>query len=200
MVYCQKNNMIYIIGGENQKKCEIANLNINSNLDLKVIPSLNEERQKFASMYFNEYIYVFFGYSIKKGNNLSSIERINVNTNSKFDIVYLNEQITLCSLACTEIIDEDENNEIILLLGGYDGRNFLDTSLILDVKEMKIRDWDIIIPNMNRHNQFLFHKESTFVDYDPNIKLIYDMKNNVHLLSKVSYELFSEIQLKLLLE
>ena len=194
MVYCQKNNMIYIIGGENQKKCEIANLNINSNLDLKVIPSLNEERQKFASMYFNEYIYVFFGYSIKKGNNLSSIERINVNTNSKFDIVYLNEQITLCSLACTEIIDEDENNEIILLLGGYDGRNFLDTSLILDVKEMKIRDWDIIIPNMNRHNQFLFHKESTFVDYDPNIKLIYDMKNNVHLISKDSYELFSEIQ------
>ena len=194
MVYGQKNNMIYIIGGENQKKCEIANLNINSNLDLKVIPSLNEERQKFASMYFNEYINVFFRYSIKKGNNLSSIDRINVNTNSKFDIVYLNEQITLCSLACTEIIDEDENNEIILLLGGYDGRNFLDTSLILDVKEMKIRDWDIIIPNMNRHNQFLFHKESTFVDYDPNIKLIYDMKNNVHLISKDSYELFSEIQ------
>ena len=193
MVYCYKYNTIYLLGGENQTKCEISFLNTKKKMDWKTLPSLNEERQKFASMYFNDFIYVFFGYSIQKINNLCSIERINVNTNDNFEIVYINEQITLCSLACTQLIDNNEKNENILLLGGYDGKNNIDSSLILNVKEMKIRDWDIIIPNMDKYNQFLFHNETTFIDYNSNIKLIYDNKNNIHLLSKDSYELFSEV-------
>ena len=193
IVYCYKYNMIYLLGGENQTKCEISFLNTKKKMDWKTLPSLNEERQKFASMYFNDFIYVFFGYSIQKRNNLCSIERINVNTNDNFEIVYINEQITLCSLACTQLIDNNEKNENILLLGGYDGKNNIDSSLILNVKEMKIRDWDIIIPNMDKYNQFLFHNETTFIDYNSNIKLIYDNKNNIHLISKDSYELFSEV-------
>ena len=194
IVYCPKYNMIYLIGGKNQIKCEISYLNTNIKIDWKALPSLNEERQKFASMYFNDYIYVFFGYSIQKGNNLCSIERINVNTNENFEIVYVNEQITLCSLACTQLIDKNEKDDNILLLGGFDGQNYLDSSLILNIKEMKIRDWDIIIPNMSKYKQFLFHNETAFVDYSSNIKLIYDENRNVHLISKDSYELFTEIQ------
>ena len=195
IVYCSKYNMIYLIGGENQIQCEVAYLNISKKLDWKSLPNLNEERQKFASMYFNEYIYVFFGYSVQKGNNLCSIERININTNENFEIVYVNELITLSSLACVHLVDKNENeNENILLLGGYDGKNYLDSSLILNVKEMKIREWDVIIPNIDKYNQFLFHKESTFIDYNSNVKLIYDINNNVHLISKDSYEVFSEVQ------
>ena len=194
MVYCSKYGTIYLLGGSNNTKCEISYLSFNKKLDWKALPSLNEERQKFASIYFNEFIYVFFGYSIKRGNNLCSIERINVNTNDKFEIVYVNEQITLCSLGCSQFIDENEKNKSILLLGGFDGKNYLDTSLILDVKEMKMRDWDIIIPNIDKYNNFLFHNECVFVDYNDNIKLIFDMNNNVHLLTKDSYELFSEAQ------
>ena len=194
IVHCQKYNMLYLIGGENQIKCEISYLNLNTKIVWKSLPSLNEERQKFASMYFNDYIYVFFGYSVKKGNNLCSIERINVNTNEIFEVVYVNEQITLSSLACTQLIDNNEKNENILLLGGFDGQNYLESSLILNVREMKIREWDIIIPNMNKYNQFLFHNESSFVDYNSNIKLIYDTNKNVHLISKDSYELFSEVK------
>ena len=194
MVYCSKYGTIYLLGGAYQNKCEISNLYFNKKLEWKALPSLNEERQKFAAIYFNEFIYVFFGYSIKKGNNLCSIERININNNDKFEIVYVNEQITLCSLACSQIIDENEKNKSILLLGGFDGKNYLDTSLILDVKEMKMRDWDIIIPNIDKYNNFLFHNECVFVDYNDNIKLIFDMNNNVHLLTKDSYELFSEAQ------
>ena len=59
-------------------------------------------------------------------------------------------------------------------------------------KEMKIRDCDIIIPNMNKHFQFLFHKESMFLEVDGNLQMAFDMKNNVHLISKESYELFSQ--------
>ena len=200
MVYCPKYNMIYLIGGNNQIKCETCYLN-NSNLKKltwKPLPSLNEERQEFATIYFDDYIYVFFGFSSKKGVNLSSIERINVNTNTQFEVVYVNEQITLSSLGCANFIDDTDNNkegnEGILLLGGFDGQNYVDTSLVFNPRELKIRDCDIVIPNMSKHFQFLFHKESAFIEFDNGEQLIFDMKNNVHLLTSDSYELFSEAQ------
>jgi hypothetical protein len=200
MVYCPKYNMIYLLGGNNQIKCEACYLN-NSNLKKltwKPLPSLNEERQEFATIYFDDYIYVFFGFSSKKGINLSSIERINVNTNTQFEVVYVNEQITLSSLGCAKFVDDAENNkegnEGILLLGGFDGQNYVDTSLVFNPREMKIRDCDIVIPNMSKHFQFLFHKESAFIEFDNGAQLIFDMKNKVHLLTSDSYELFSEAQ------
>lgn len=196
MVYCSKYNMIYLLGGNGQLRCEAAYVNNNNlkKLTWKSLPSLNEERQEFATMYFDEYIYVFFGFSPKKGVNLSSIERINVNNNALFEVVYVNEQITLSSLACARFVDENDpqGNEGILLLGGFDGANYVDSSLVLNTKEMKIRDCDIVIPNMSKHFQFLFHKESAFIEFDANTQIIFDMKNNVHLLSNDSYELFSE--------
>ena len=200
MVYCPKYNMIYLLGGNNQIKCETCYLN-NTNLKKltwKPLPSLNEERQEFASIYYDDYIYVFFGFSSKRGVNLSSIERINVNTNTQFEVVYVNEQITLSSLGCAVFIDDTEiskeGNDGILLLGGFDGQNYVDTSLVFNPREMKIRDCDIVIPNMSKHFQFLFHKESAFIEFDNGSQLIFDMKNNVHLLTNDSYELFSEAQ------
>ena len=200
MVYCPKYNMIYLLGGNNQTKCEACYLSNTSlkKLTWKPLPSLNEERQEFASIYFDDYIYVFFGFSSKRGVNLSSIERINVNTNTQFEVVYVNEQITLSSLGCAIFIDDTEiskeGNDGILLLGGFDGQNYVDTSLVFNPKEMKIRDCDIVIPNMSKHFQFLFHKESAFIEFDNGSQLIFDMKNNVHLLTNDSYELFSEAQ------
>ena len=200
MVYCPKYNMIYLLGGNNQTKCEtcyLSNTNLKK-LTWKPLPSLNEERQEFASIYFDDYIYVFFGFSSKRGVNLSSIERINVNTNTQFEVVYVNEQITLSSLGCAIFIDDTEiskeGNDGILLLGGFDGQNYVDTSLVFNPKEMKIRDCDIVIPNMSKHFQFLFHKESAFIEFDNGSQLIFDMKNNVHVLTSDSYELFSEAQ------
>ena len=198
MVYCPKNNLIYLLGGNNQIKNEIYNLNSTNNkkISWRQIPSLNEERQEFATLYFNDYIYVFFGFSSKKGINLSSIERINVDTNSNFEVVYINEQITLSSLGCAYYSDDTETDKDkkkgILLLGGFDGENYVDSSLVFNPSEMKIRDCDIVIPNMNKHSQFLFHKESAFVEFDNGAQYEFDSQNNVHLLTNDSYELFSE--------
>ncbi len=198
MIYCNKTESIYLLGGNNQIKCE--SLKIINNIkksEWKIMPSLNEERQEFASMYFDNYIYVFFGFSPKKGINLSSIERININKLDKFEVVYVNEQITLSSLACLKYIDDEEennNDKEILLLGGFDGSNYVDTSLVLNTKEMKIRECDVVIPNINTHYQFLFQKESCFIEIEPGIQIVYDMKNNVHLITKNTYELYSETQ------
>ena len=113
-------------------------------------------------------------------------------------MVYINEQITLSSLGCANFIDDTENDKEksqgILLLGGFDGENYMDSSLLFNPKEMKIRDCDIVIPNMSKHSQFLFHKESAFIEFDNGGQYIFDSQNNVHLLTNDSYELFSEAQ------
>ena len=198
MVYCEKTDTIYLLGGSNQIRCEmlkIDNSNITQSEWIK-LPNLNEEREEFGIIYFNDYIYVFFGFSPSKGGNLSSIERINVDNNKKFELVYINEQISLSSLAVAKFIDdEDENgNKEILLLGGFNGVNNVDTTLILDTEQMKIRECDIVIPAINKNREFLFGNESAFVEIDTNMQILYDSQNNVHLLTRENYELFSEAQ------
>ena len=210
IVNCPKNKKIYLLGGNSQPNCEIYSNISSQNLSTstlthfhptknnwKKIPSLNEERQEFASMYFNDYIYVFFGFSHFKGSNLSSIERINVNKNDKFEIVYINEQITLSSLSCAlyhSEFDHGWEKEGIILLGGFDGQKYVESSLVFTPKKMKIRECDVIIPNISKHFQFLFHQESNFIQLENKGQYIFDMKNNVHLLTRDSYELLSEVQ------
>ena len=211
-VYCPKNKKIYLLGGNSQPGCEIYSPNFSqiSNFNSstctipkknlwKKIPDLSEERQEFASMYFNDYIYVFFGFSHLKGKNLSSIERININKNDQFEVVYINEQITLSSLSCAQYHSEFDHGwekEGILLLGGFDGEKYVETSLVFTPNKLKIRECDVIIPNISKHFQFLFHQETNFIEMDVNnsAQFIFDMKNNVHILTKDSYELLSEVQ------
>ena len=191
MAYCSKNNSIYLLGGSQQNNCEICNINDINNLEFKNLPQLNEERQEFGVLCFNNYLYVFFGFNSSKNRHCNSIERINVENNEKFETIYANKEIAISSLGCCKFNDK-EGNEEILLLGGYNGENFLDTSLVFMIDEIKVRDGLIIIPNLDIHEQFLFYKESGFIEYEPGLQFSFDWKNNVHLLSKESYELFTE--------
>ena len=65
-------------------------------------------------------------------------------------------------------------------MGGFYCQNYVDTSLVYNPKETKIRDCDIVIPNMIKHFQFLLHKESAFIEFDNAAHLSFDMKNIVH--------------------
>ena len=119
---------------------------------------------------------------------------------------FLNEEASIAyEEMCVESINNNLNISIASAYRSYEeqknlynnylksnGKNYVDTSLVFNSKEMKIRDCDIIIPNMNKHFQFLFHKESMFLEVDGNLQMAFDMKNNVHLISKESYELFSQ--------
>ena len=202
LVNCPKNNKIYLLGGNDELNCEVYSLTNDDSINTlnqtqkevkwERIPSLNEERQEFASMYYDNYIYVFFGFSHLKGCNLSSIERINVNECAKFEVIYVNEQIRLSSLSCAKYYNEFDQGGI-LLLGGFDGEKYIDTSLVFLPDRMKIRECELVIPNMNKHFQFLFQQESCFISLDDNSQIIFDMKNNIHLLTKDSYALFSKV-------
>ena len=205
LLFGKKNNVIYLLGGNNQKNCEMYNLNNcasgysqkNIKKKWKSIPSLKEARQEFGALIYNDdFLYVFFGFSYIKGVNLNSIERMDINTHEKFETVYVNEHITLSSIGCAILNDGSEDNSGggILLLGGFDGEKYIETSLIFNPGQMKIRECDIIIPNISKHFQFLFHKETNFVQTDNNLQIVFDMKNNVHVLTNHSYELFSEVE------
>ena len=114
-------------------------------------------------------------------------------------MVYINEQITLSSLSCALYhpeFDHGWEKEGILLLGGFDGEKYVESSLVFTPDKMKIRECDVIIPNITKHFQFLFLQESNFMHLDVynSPQFIFDMKNNVHVLTKDSYELLSEVQ------
>ena len=205
LLFCKKNNVIYLLGGNNQKNCEMYSLNNYASCytqksikkKWKSIPALKEARQEFGALIYNDdFLYVFFGFSYIKGVNLNSIERMDINTHEKFETVYVNENITLSSIGCAVFNDGSEENSGggILLLGGFDGEKYIETSLIFNPEQMKIRECDIIIPNISKHFQFLFHKETNFVQTDNNLQIVFDMKNNVHVLTNHSYELFSEVE------
>jgi len=69
--------------------------------------------------------------------------------------------------------------------------------LVFTPDNMKIRECDVIIPNFSKHFQFLFHQESNFIQMDNNfnsVQFVFDMKNNVNIITKDSYELLSEVQ------
>ena len=191
MVYCPKTHSLYLLGGNEQKNCEICEIRDVKNLLWKNLPQLNEERQEFGTLCFNNYLYVFFGFNSAKNKHSTTIERLNVDKPFRFETIYSNKSITISSLGCCKF-NKNEGREEIMLLGGYDGERFLDTTLIFMINEMKIREGIITIPNLDIHEQFLFYKESGFVEFEPNLQFGFDWKNNVHLLSPDSYELFSE--------
>ena len=191
MIYCPKNNSIYLMGGNQQKNCEICEIKDLKNLSWNNLPQLNEERQEFGTLCFNEYIYAFFGFNSIKNKHCNSIERINVDENSQFETIYSNKEIKISSLGCCKL-NFNPGTEEIMLLGGYDGEKFVDTTLIFMVNEMKIREGFIRIPNMDIHGQYLFYKEPGFNEFEPHLQFAFDLKNNVHLLSTESYELFTE--------
>ena len=191
MIYCPKNNSIYLIGGNQQKNCEICEIKDLKNLVWKTLPPLNEERQEFGSLCFNNYLYVFFGFNSIKNKHCTTIERLDVEKNNKFETIYSNKEIKLSSLGCCKFCDI-EGSEEIMLLGGYNGEEFIDGTLVFMINEIKIREGIITIPNLEIHEQFLFYKEPGFTEFEPGLQFAFDWKNNVHLLSKESYELFSE--------
>lgn len=192
MIHIPSSSSIYFIAGNNQIKNDKYSLTTSS---FESLPNLNEKRQEFACILFNNFIYVFFGFSPDKGSNLSSIERMDVNKEDKFEVVYINEQITLSGFACARCVEEDNNeSEEVLILGGFDGKNYVDTTLLFNAKEIRVKDCDVVIPNMRKHGRFLFQRESMFVKVGKDIQAGFDMNNNVHLITKDSYELFSEVQ------
>jgi hypothetical protein len=100
LVYVPLNNSIYCLGGNNSKKCEIYRNDeiiyseytpdirlYNKNNQWVEIADMNNHRQEFSTLLFNSYLYAFFGFNHPSNNNTTSIERINVVKNEKWESI-----------------------------------------------------------------------------------------------------------------
>jgi hypothetical protein len=203
LIYVPVNNCIYCIGGFNSKKCEIyrndevlfsnfaQEIKMNNNTWTN-IADLNISRQEFSSVLFNTYLYVFFGFNQHGSANTNKIERLNVLKNDIWEIIhYTNPQsLNLCLSSQAALCYNDSE---ILLLGGFDGKNYKDSILSFNTEKNSIVSLkDIKIPGIKKLNFYQFFKESAFipitqfenvVDDEQYNFALFDSKETLHLIN-----------------
>lgn len=211
LIYVPLNNCIYCLGGINTKKCEIYRNDeiVYSNYaqDIKInrnswenIPDMHFYRQEFSSLLFNTYLYVFFGFNNSTNSNNNTIERLNVLKNDRWESVTYSNchllNLSLSSHASLVLNDTD-----ILILGGFDGKSYLDTGVIYTVNTNIVKPVQMKIPDIKKNCFYHFFKESRFikvVDYEYisdaqnfNFALV-DSKDRIHVVNtrKMNYEIY----------
>jgi hypothetical protein len=123
LVYYSKNNGLYCLSGNHIKSCEKLSL---SDDHLETFSEMLNDRAHSSYVIMNEnYLYAFFGYSYLNATYLDSIERINLDASeSNWELIdysyYKNAIFSTClkSFVCLQ-----KNEEEILIIGGYDGKN-----------------------------------------------------------------------------
>jgi hypothetical protein len=216
LVFCETNNSFYCIGGINSKKCEIYRNDeiINTNnlaSDKKFVqkmweslPDLNVSRHECSSIFFNNFLYIFFGYNNLTNFNNNTVERMNILKNECWEILsYTNPSYLNVTLNSHSTIKYNDNE--LLVLGGYDGKHYRDTIFIFNAKTNSFHQTHLKIPDLKKNTYYYFFKESSFIkitEYDnvvdnslPNYCL-FDSNNKMHLLNtrKFNYQILSCIE------
>ena len=112
-----RDNYLIAVGGKNQKKCEMYNINLNKWKQLQELP---EERYQCSLMSDknDEYLYLFGGKSNESASEIGSILRINLqNYPSQWERIMINEDGNLLS-RCKMSTFKSGNSNLIYLLGG----------------------------------------------------------------------------------
>ena len=159
-------------------------------------------RQEFSGIIFNNHLYIFFGFNNITSLNVSTIERLNLNKNDMWETLpYVNSSNINLSLSGHGIALKS-NNEV-LILGGYDGKNYKDSIISINLKNMTCDLLDSKIPNIKKNKFYQFFKHNNFEEIYFNdmfdkieAELCYinlDSKNIVHYISinsgKIKYEI-----------
>jgi len=119
-IYIPLSNLIIFISGSNTNSCE--QLNIKTKI-VKRISDLNFIRENSSPCLINDTdLYVFFGYNSQNNKYLTSIEKMDLRTKLKWDLINIkvnNLNQNLCKKQNLSSIPYKLNNkESILLLGG----------------------------------------------------------------------------------
>ena len=201
-IYVPFNNSIYCLGGNNSKKCEIyrndeiifseytneIKLHVKNNQWVE-IAEMNYARQEFSVILFNSYIYAFFGFNNPSNYNTPTIEIISVVTNQKWEVVnYSNSYLLNLNLSshASLILNDKE----ILILGGFDGKNYSDKLLKYNLVANSASSYDFKIPFLKKNSYYNFFKEGAFIHIRDFASVIdencfnyalFDNKNRLHL-------------------
>lgn len=112
-----RDNILIVVGGKKQKKCEMYNINLNKWKQLQELP---EERYQCSLMSDknDEYLYLFGGKSTDPSSEIRSILRINIkNFPSQWERIMINEDGNLLS-RCKMSTFKSGNSNLIYLIGG----------------------------------------------------------------------------------
>ena len=207
----KENNRLFVLGGKESTKCEYYTF---SDKKVNYMPDLNIDRANAAFIICNNKIYGFFGFSYKNNKYCGNIEYIDNKNLDKWseikNIKILNENVNFQVESVSTInYGEDENK--ILLYAGIQGDNedyISENYYLFDTKENSIdliEKWYSKImkyvgsrwrnSNLTKKDPAGYHfaKNSNFLklskninidEYEDDIYLLMDYKNNVHLINQ----------------
>jgi N-acetylneuraminic acid mutarotase len=206
LIYVPLNNSIYCIGGVNSVKCEIYRndeiippIACNNESKLaskwKSLADLNITRQEFSTIIFNNFLYAFFGFNNEANANNNTVERLNVSLNDKWELITFanpyNISISLSSQGCLKYSDVE-----ILLLGGFDGKNYRDGIISFNIFTNTFAPTKFKIPDHKKNNFYHFFKESNFIEFfEANeggeinlLHALFDSKEKLHLINTKNFK------------
>ena len=204
-------NRIFALGGKEIIKCEYYSFNDKKVYEM---PDLTIDRANASFIICNNKIYGFFGFSYKNNKYCGTIEVIDNRKLDKWsevkDIKILNEKLNL-QIESVSTINYKENKDKILIYAGIQGDNeefVKDYYYLYDTKENSIdliEKWNNTIrkyvgsrwrfSNLSKKDPAGFHfaKNSNFLkipkavnieEYENDIYLLMDYKNNIHLIDQ----------------
>ena len=204
-------NRLFVFGGKETTVCEYYSFN---DKKLYSVPSLTIDRANGSFIICNNKIYGFFGFSYKNNKYCGTIEVIDNRKLDKWsevkNIKFLKENISFDVESVSTIIYKEDENKI-LLYAGIQGDNedyVIDSYYLYDTKENSmdlIEKWNNKImkyvgsrwrfSNLTKKDPAGYHfaKNSNFLkipksvnieEYENDIYLLMDYKNNVHLIDQ----------------
>ena len=207
----KENNRLFVLGGKESTKCEYYTF---IDKKVNYMPDLTIDRANASFIICNNKIYGFFGFSYKNNKYCGNIEYIDNKNLDKWseikNIKILNENVNFQAESVSTInYGEDENK--ILLYAGIQGDNedyISENYYLFDTKENSIdliEKWYSKImkyvssrwrnSNLTKKDPAGYHfaKNSNFLklskninidEYEDDIYLLMDYKNNVHLINQ----------------
>ena len=161
-IYIPLSNLIIFISGSNTNSCE--QLNIKTKI-VKRISDLNFIRENSSPCLINDTdLYVFFGYNSQNNKYLTSIEKMDLRTKLKWDLINIkvnNLNQNLCKKQNLSSIPYKLNNkESILLLGGIGEDNMESKDVFIYFISSKS-----ISPIKSKLSSLVSFTHPTFVEY-----------------------------------
>ena len=171
-------------------------LNNNASIKWGNLPELNYQRQYSSIYIFNDqHLYIFFGINNSKGP-LSTIERINLNDFSQWEIVNHQNPHNL-DLRIDSAGTIFANNDEVYIVGGCVNEKNTDRILKYNFVNNNIFKTEMIIPNIRDNEYYRFWEESNFqhvTNYNRDFNdddytySMFDAKDKVHLFNVRTYK------------
>ncbi len=176
-----KYDYLFVIGGEENIKCECYNLKINK---WKSMPDLPEERYKSNAVYDddNEMIYLFGGYDSFTRMNRDSILKLNLKVLSEWEYLIVKKSFSLLGRNSFSIIKTERNN--ILLIGGIGNQGEkIDNIVEFDLNSYKV---NLSKKKLSKGSSFL---QTNGLDLNKTTYFLFDDDFHIHIISNNNYNI-----------